>query len=427
MSYKYYTAGSPTTFFTPSQDFTNMFGTFIDQEFYNATDVFTVAEEYPFASGSMVNVDVRVNRAISSITGKSLGDDYKQLLFKYGHISSMGYKYYFDDNWWIVVQSEVIKSLAATCTVRRCNNLIRWVDNNGILYSEPCAVDYDINRPTDHAMGDNPILPEGFIRLYSQLNATTNLIDEGQRFLFGPVLNRRGYAVYGNGVKNFMNQKTSDDTSGGLLQLILGGPHQVNYDTDDIINGIADRYDAVYAVSIASGSVISGAVGTTSQISAVVTTNGVPSTSQSVAYATSASAIATVSGSGLVSLVSTGSANIIVSMASNTNIYDDVLVSVSGSATPAYEVRVSPTDGYILQGDTQVYTSFLYLDGTVQADVFSFTTSGSVPVGNYVFTVIGDNSFSVENVDMYVDSPLQVVCVSGMHSKTIDIELRGAW
>jgi hypothetical protein len=212
-----------------------------------------------------------------------------------------------------------------------------------------------------------------------------------------------------------------------LLQLILGGPHQVNYDTDDIINGIADRYDVVYAVSITSGSVISGAVGTTSQIGAVVTTNGVPSTSQSVAYATSASAIATVSGSGLVSLVSTGSANIVVSMASNVNIYDDVLVNVSGSATPTYEVRVSPTDGYILQGDTQVYTSFLYLDGTVQADVFSFTTSGSVPVGNYVFTVIGDNSFSVENVDMYVDSPLQVVCVSGMHSKTIDVELRGAW
>jgi hypothetical protein len=86
-----------------------------------------------------------------------------------------------------------------------------------------------------------PVTPEGYIEIYCQLNANTKKIKGNQRFLIGPPENRVAIKVYAWGVKNYLNQKTTDDTSGAILQLVAGGNY-VNPDTDDIINGIANAY-----------------------------------------------------------------------------------------------------------------------------------------------------------------------------------------
>ena len=39
--------------------------------------------------------------------------------------------YFFDENWWVTINSEIIKNLAATATVRRCNNVLRWKAADG--------------------------------------------------------------------------------------------------------------------------------------------------------------------------------------------------------------------------------------------------------------------------------------------------------
>jgi hypothetical protein len=242
MPYKYtdiINAGYP---YLPKDRLIDEFQALLDDQFYNATDVFTIQEETNFGSNVFYNVDVRITGAILSTTGMRLGDDFKNLIFKdISHPNSLGYKYYFDSNYWIVVFTENIKNLAASCMVRRCNDLLRWVDTHGVYYEEPCAIDYKINRPRDSVGTVNPVLPQGFLDVFCQLNDRTELIKGNQRFLFGRPNNRIALKVFGSGANNMQQLETLSDTSSKLLTLSMGG-NFVNEDTDDIPNGVADRY-----------------------------------------------------------------------------------------------------------------------------------------------------------------------------------------
>jgi hypothetical protein len=242
MPYKYYTTASPTYFKLPSNTLLSEFQENINVQFYNAPNAFVIQEESSIGSDVYEDVEVRIDRAINAYTGEKLGDDFKTILFRdLTHSASVGMKYYFDDNYWIIVNSEIIKNFAASATVRRCNNILRWIDTNGILYSEHCAIEYKISKAGDSIGPMNPVLPQGYIDVYCQLNNKTKYIRGNQRFLFGPVENRIGFKIFGNGVRNYLNQETIGDDSGTLMLLSMSA-NFVNQDTDNIILGIADYY-----------------------------------------------------------------------------------------------------------------------------------------------------------------------------------------
>jgi hypothetical protein len=240
MAYKYYS--SVTMSGSPSQTLIGGFQALLNDQFSVSSDVFTIQEEVTLGSNVLTDIQVRVNTAIQSQTGLKLGDDFKNLLFKdISHSVVIGKKYYFDNNYWISVFTEAIKNLAASCMVRRCNNVLRWCGSDGTIYSEPCSIDYQISRPRDMMGTNNPVMPAGYIKIYTQYNARTKKIKGNQRFMFGPPENRICFKVFGDGLTAFLNQQTLDDTSSSLLELQVGG-NFINPDTDDLVNGIADRY-----------------------------------------------------------------------------------------------------------------------------------------------------------------------------------------
>lgn len=252
--YKYYFANK-TPYKNVNTLWNEHFQALMDEQFLNASDVFTVSEETIIGSNIYEDVVVRINRGTVVSTGQKLGDDFKLILFQdITHASQVGIKYYFDDNYWLVVNTDTLKTLGATCLVRRCNNILRWVDSQGNLYSEPCAIDYEIAFPRDKVSRDNPVLPGGSLDTYCQQNVRTNTIEENTRFLFGNSQNRVAYKVFGAGLRNFLNTKTEDDTSASILMLRMG-VDQINDSVDDIANGIADRYANHNMLS--SGSVVS--------------------------------------------------------------------------------------------------------------------------------------------------------------------------
>jgi hypothetical protein len=105
-----------------------------------------------------------------------------------------------------------------------------------------------------------------------------------------------------------------------------------------------------------------------------------------------------------------------------------VVVASSGSPITTLEVRVSPTDMFVLQGDVTDYTVQLYSDGVLQGDAFTFAvTNVNVPSDRYLFHVIDGNSFSVTNVRMYLNTTLDILCTSGTNTRTLNILLKGAW
>ena len=140
----------------------------VTDQFANAPNYYTIEEEAVFASGSYTNVNVRISSGVDSISGTKLGDDWKRITF--GDVTKttgIGRKYRFDNNVWITIFSDEIKSVPKAVTVKRCNSTLRWLDKNGVLNSEECSIDYDLSRTTDRSLGSNPVLPEGFLRLYT--------------------------------------------------------------------------------------------------------------------------------------------------------------------------------------------------------------------------------------------------------------------
>jgi hypothetical protein len=424
MGYKYYNLVSASA--TAKDTLIEGFQALLNQQFSIASDYFEIGEETIFGSNIYSNIGVRVTGAISSTTSEKLGDDFKTILFKdLTYPVAIGRKYFFDNNYWITIFTEAIKNLAQSCTVRRANNALRWVDVNGNYFEEPCSIEYSIKRPSDSVGIENPVTPEGFISLYTQLNDNTKKIRDNQRFLFGNDENWEAYRVYGNGTRNFLNNQTYDNESCRLLLLYLG-VCAVNNDTDDIINGIADKYKNVYSVSASPTSIV-GNIGNSFQISSYVTMNDVPATDPLI-YSSSASSIASVSGSGLVTLVNSGSAIINISMLDNISASAIVSIVVSASAVMPYEIRVTPSSGLILEGATNTFEVYGYIGGVQQADAFIFVVANSyVPSDHYVFNIVDDNHFAVFNKEMYLNYPLTITATSGSYIKDIDINLRGAW
>jgi hypothetical protein len=258
-----------------------------------------------------------------------------------------------------------------------------------------------------------------------QFNPITNKIKQNQRFLFGNPGHWTCYKVIGTGLNDFRNQITYDETSARILTVDLIA-NFVNDELDDVVNGIADVYTNVYAVSL-NMSHIEGSAGETVQLIPSVTYNG-NSVTRTMSWVSSDTDIATVSQSGLVTLVSNGNCTITVNVLNNPAAAS---CTVSVLAIPAVnkEIKISPNTNYLLEGASRTYTVYLYEDGVQQADTFTITClPNAVTAASYTFAQATGNSFTLTNNLRSVTSYLTIHCVgAGAEVRDFHIYLRGAW
>ena len=94
----------------------------------------------------------------------------------------------------------------------------------------------------------------------------------------------------------------------------------------------------------------------------------------------------------------------------------------------SYEIIISPNVEYILQGDKEDFSCYLYKNGEKQDNAFEFLDiSVNVPRKNYDITILGSNGFSIKNNLKYMKSPVLVQCKTGNYEETISILLRGLY
>lgn len=414
----------------PKNQYVRLFQETLNQQFYNASNWWTICEETCIGSEEYKKIDVRLAHVINAETGLKLGDDWKTVLFKeIDHVIELGRLYIFDDNTWLTVNSEVMKNLSGTCTIRRCNNTLRWIDEKtGIYYEEPCAIEYLVKEPRNYATQGSPfITPGGFLHIETQLNDRTALIKENQRFLFGHPKHWTCHKVVGTGINDYKNMKTYDNESANILSLDLVADY-VNNELDDIVNGIADFYTNAYSIDLNMDS-ISGSIGGSFQLDADITYNH-NTVERALDWTTSNALIANVSASGLVTFVANGSAVVTAGTLSNV-VSASCLVTVENAPTVNAEIVISPNRNYVLESTSGSYTVYLYENGIQQVDVFTITCNGSnVPSTSYVFTQNNDNTFTVQNILRDTSSYLVITCETGSpvtNSKDFVVYLRGAW
>ena len=427
MPYKYYSIFKDNIAQAPKDDYGDDLQALVDSEFYNAPNWYTIQEEISFASGTYQNLDVRIDPVVNTTTGANQGDDWKKITFKdITKAVRIGAFFQFDSNFWVTVNTNNLSNMTSACTVRRCNNKLKWIDTNGARHSIPCVLDYRIQENRDYATGGSKVVnPSGLLEIITQLNSTTNLITANQRFLFGNPSNWTSYQVEGGGINNFNSNQTASLNTTGLLNLTTSVV-QLNLDEDDLVNGYANAGELTYSISLNSTS-ISGIATDTFQLSETVFLNG-KTVSRTVNWSSSDTDVATVSSAGLVTFVATGSAIITASLAGDILISTTCAITVNLTPISEYVVVHSPSTNYILEGDTQVYNVTLELNGATQADVFTFAVvSGTVPVANYTLATISGNSFSVVNNEKYLAESLVIRATSGIYTKDISILLKGYW
>lgn len=417
---------------SPKQEYIDLFQKTLDEQFYNSSDWWTIQEETGIGTEIYKNTDVRINHVINAETGLKLGDDWKTVLFPdLNHQMDLGRRYIFDNNVWLIINIEVIKNIAATCTVRRCNNTLRWIDEStGVYYEEPCAIEYQIKEPRDYITQGSPFpTPGGFMKIYAQLNANSGKINENQRFLFGNTGHWVCYKVTGTGINDFTNVETYDNESAHILTLDMSA-NFINNELDDVINGICDVHTNIYRVILSSGS-ISGSPTGAMQLNASVIYNG-DSVVRAMEWVSSNPAIASISGSSgsaLVTFNTNGTCTITASVYGNPA-SDTCWITVSASPTINNEILISPNTNYILEGSNRTYSVYLYENGIQSSGSFVITCSGSnIPLTDYIFAQTDGNHFKVTNVLKNLISHLTVQCTTGsvVTPKTFDIFLRGAW
>jgi hypothetical protein len=425
--YKFIPASAAITNKSPKQQYIDQFQQTLNEQFYNSSDWWTIEEETAVGSQEYQNIDVRIESVINAETGLKLGDDWKTVLFKeINHDAQLGKHYIFDNNTWLIINTELIKNLAGTATIRRCNNTLRWIDEpTGIYYEEPCCIEYMVKEPRNYATGGSPfITPGGFLKIEMQFNERSNKIKQNQRFLFGNVGHWTCYKIIGTGINDFRNITTYDNTTARILSLDLVADF-INPDLDDVVKGIADVYTNVYTVTL-NMSTIEGAPGNTLQLAARVTYNG-DSVARTVLWESSDVHIATVNTAGLVTFVSNGSCTITAGIENNPVTASCAVTTKAIPAVNSY-ILITPDENYILEGIVKTYAVYLYENGVQQADVFTITCNpNSVPADNYSFSQVGGNGFIISNRLRYLTSYLTVTCTTGATVKTLDIYLRGAW
>lgn len=432
--YKYVPAskqiiGKPGT--NPKQQYIGLFQKTVEEQFYNASNWWTVCEEKTIGSREYDEIDVRLTHVINAETGLKLGDDWKTVLFKeINHSIEMGRFYIFDNNTWITTNSEIVKNLTGACTIRRCNNTLRWIDEEtGIYFEEPCAIEYLVKEPRNYATQGSPfITPGGFLHIETQLNARTAYIKENKRFLFGNQGHWTCYKILGTGINDFKNTETYNNDSAKILTLDLIADY-VNNELDDVVNGIADFYTNSYTITLNMDS-ISGSVGGSFQLSANVIYNN-NTVERDLDWASSDNTSASVSGSGLVSFLANGSAIITAGTLSGV-VSASCVVTVEDSPEVNEEIVITPNLNYVLESGSRVYSVYLYENGIQQADIFTITCNGSnVPATSYTFSQNTNNSFVINNLLRDVDSHLVITCATGSpvitNTKDFIVYLRGAW
>lgn len=417
---------------SPKDQYIELFQQTLNEQFYNSSDWWTIQEETEIGSGLYTNQDVRINHVINAETGLKLGDDWKTVLFpELDHQLDLGRHYLFDGSTWLIINIEVIKNLGATCTIRRCNNTLRWIDEpTGVYYEEPCIIEYMVKEPRDYITQGSPFpTPGGFLHVITQLNARSGKINENQRFLFGNPGHWTCYKVTGTGINDFTNVITYDNNSAHILTLDMSA-NFINNELDDIVNGICDVYTNTYSVILSSGS-ISGSPTGTMQLNANILYNG-NSVTRAMEWVSSNPIIASVvgnSGSALVTFNSNGNCTITASVYGNPA-GDTCWITVSASPTINNEILISPNTNYILEGSNRTYSVYLYENGVQSSGSFIITCSGSnIPSANYTFVQTDGNHFKVTNILKDLTSYLTVQCTTGsiVAPKTFDIYLRGAW
>lgn len=176
---------------------------FLNENFINSSNYLTVGREIGFGTLEFECVSARVMSVLDSKVGDKINDDFKTIFFDdLEYKPPLGARFSFDNNIWIVYSTNNYNSLNSACYIRRCNNTINSLDENGNVHQEPCVVDL---KPTRSGFVEDLSMwtPNSRQIIMYQKNDWTKHLDVNSRIMFSNKAYRIGVSLDFNRTETF--------------------------------------------------------------------------------------------------------------------------------------------------------------------------------------------------------------------------------
>jgi len=231
---------------TDSTDYYKQFLQYIvNDRFSLASDVYTIQMQ-DRVSLIYNDVCVRVTTAVMTedVPLSYTEDDYRQIIFQNcTQVVMVSDMFSFEGYFWIVINTNNIFKPTTSCTVRRCNNVLKCILPSGLLYEIPCVITEISKRSMAIEKDGTTMESQKMPYLVTvQSNVNTLAIPINYRFIFGQK----------------MSYRVTDINDIALTSMVtfLVTANQ-NRSTDDFVNQIADN-DVVQIASPSGALIIQG-------------------------------------------------------------------------------------------------------------------------------------------------------------------------
>lgn len=401
---------------SPDEAYRDLMQASVLAQWDNTTQVIKVKEQESIGSNLYNDVEVRVDYAIDMGTGFKQDDDFKIFAFKdINHKSPKGLMYQYDDDYWLVINTSELGSVTSDIAVRRCNNVMRWVNkDNGYIYKYPCVIEYVLESPQQ--LKDKDIITaNSHITVMCQGDDITRYIDKNTRFIF----NRQPFKL--SAYQNMLNEGVKDNMASDLLYLDMY--LDMEEPDDDIENNIANKGLYQYTIEF-EPSVESQVNGYVGRLIPVIKLNGVVVDRQ-VEYCCNQNA--QIDKNGVFTL--TGQVGSVAKfecwIKGNEDIYCATEIKIVELADKYYEIVVEPNINTLRVGKQVTIGATLYEDGVALKDEVTCVASG-LDGSFYGFAHKHENTWLL-SARKISQTPLTLTFTSNNIEKTIEIMLTSAF
>ena len=393
---------------TPHDAYINQLQALVNDRWDNSTQTSSIIYQQSAIGSDVYNqVNISVDTAIDIGTGFKKGDDFK--VFSHQDISTtvpLGLLYRTDSDYWICINTNGFESPTNSIEVRRCNNIMKWVDSqNGYVHQEWCAIDYELSSPQP-AKDKDIVVASGHIFVIVQGNENTLALKKNQRFIFnGQPYKLMAYQTLLNADK--------DATTSTLLYLDIVKP------SDDLVNNIANATDYLYDITI-QPDVLEQVNGFSGQLNATITLNG-DVVARDIVW--SGNDFVTINDDGSYELTGdVGDIAIINAIIDgNPSLIATCSINIVDVVADDFDIVIEPTFDEVRQKLPQTFSVYLYNNGVQLDDEITWGYSGLSQ--EYFSLSQNDHEFTL-SVNQFANDPLTLTFSAEVATKTIDIWLK---